>query len=102
MLRITRHDRSSSRVTLRLEGWLVAAWTAVLEHECSDLRASGLGVDIDLSGVGVVDRAGLTLLERLQRQGVEISGGSDIIASILENEGIPVRRRPGRRRPTGA
>lgn len=92
MLRISRHDDSASRVTLKLEGRLVAKWAAVLERECSTLLESGAAVELDLSGVVVLDRAGVAALERLHRAGIEVRGCSDIIASVLESEGVPVRR----------
>ena len=92
MLRITRHDESDTRVTLRLEGRLINAWAELLERECSALIGSVAAVSVDLSGVGFVDRSGVKALQRLHRAGVSIRGCSDLIATILESEGIPIGR----------
>ena len=92
MLRITRHDQSAARVTLRLEGRLVNAWAELLERECSALIGSVAAVGVELSGVGFVDRSGVKTLRRLHRAGVSIRGCSDLLATILESEGIPIGR----------
>jgi len=94
VLRITRYDTPTPAATLRLEGRLVEASAALLEHECSVLRDSLGSVAIDLSGVAVVDRLGVEALQRLHRTGVAIRGCSDLIASILQAEGIRVDPSP--------
>lgn len=93
-LRITREERSGSRATLRLEGRLVTRWAALLEAECSDLLRRRGAVSLDLGDVGFVDRAGVDVLKRLSRAGVEIQCRSGPVASVLEGEGVRVTREP--------
>lgn len=89
-LRITREKGRRSRTRLRLEGRLVEEWTALLKSECLDLLLTRDEVLLDLAGVVFVDRAGVEVLRRLARAGVEIHCPSRLIASVLEGEGVRV------------
>jgi hypothetical protein len=91
-LRITREEGPGSRALLRLEGRVVAEWAALLERECVALLRSRCLVSLDLAGVNFVDRAGLEVLTRLGRAGVEIRCRSGPVASVLEGEGVSVVR----------
>ena len=91
-LRITREESSHRRTRLLLEGSVVGEWTTLLEQECSRLLRSSIAVSIDLTGVGIVDRAAVETLERLSRAGVEIRCRPSAVASVLEGEGIRVTR----------
>ena len=91
-LRITREEEPGSRARLRLEGRLLAEWTAVLERECVGVLRSRGAVSLDLVGVNFVDQAGVDVLGRLCRAGVEIRCHSGPVASVLEGEGIRVTR----------
>jgi hypothetical protein len=95
MLRITREDESRSRATLRLEGTIAGDWTWLLERECTVLLATHSIVSLDLADVSYVDRGGIEILERLSRVGVEIWCRWEPVASVLEGEGVPVRRNFG-------
>jgi len=90
VLRITRQDESGARVTLRLQGRLIGAWAELLERECLPLVGPDAAVGVELSGVAVIDRAGVAALRRLHRVGVSIHGCSELIATILLGEGIPI------------
>jgi hypothetical protein len=94
-LRITREEGSRSRATLRLEGRVVGEWVALLRRECSDLLRSSATVSLDLKGVGFVDRAGVEVLGRLSRAGVEIRCPPGPVASVLSGEGIRVTHDAG-------
>ena len=89
-LRITRKEGSRFRATLKLEGSVVAEWAALLERECTDLRRSRGAVNLDLADVSFVDRAGIEVLDRLCRAGVEIRCPSGAVASVLLGEGVHV------------
>jgi anti-anti-sigma regulatory factor len=91
-LRITSEERSGAGARLRLEGRLVADGAALLERECSGPLRSRGDVSLDLAGVNFVDRAGVDALARLSRAGVEICCCPGAVASVLEGEGIRVRR----------
>ena len=95
MLRITREDESRSRATLRLEGTIAGEWTWLLQKECALLLESHSIVSLDLADVVYVDRGGIEVLERLGRIGVEIWCRWEPVASVLEGEGVRIRRNFG-------
>jgi hypothetical protein len=88
VLRISRDDGRAHGVTLKIDGRLVGAWAALLEHECYDAMREAAEVSVDLSGVAVIDRAAIDALGRLDDAGVAIRGCSDLVRSILAAEGI--------------
>jgi|SoiMethySBSTD1v2_1073268.scaffolds.fasta_scaffold93863_2 anti-anti-sigma regulatory factor len=88
MLRIHRDDVDDHRAVLVLEGRIAGAWAVLLERECEALMKTGLGVDLDLSEVVYIARAGLEALRRLLRAGVRITGCSPLLAAMLAQEGI--------------
>jgi ABC-type nitrate/sulfonate/bicarbonate transport system substrate-binding protein len=56
-------------------------------------------VSLDLADVSYVDRSGIEVLERLSRAGVTIWCRWEPVASVLEGEGVRIRRNfvsPGR------
>jgi anti-anti-sigma regulatory factor len=85
LLRITR--------VLKLEGVLAKHHVGLLERECGKHRNVS-GLVLDLSGVPLVDRSGIEALCRLHAGGVLIRGCSDVVACILEAEGVEVDRSP--------
>jgi anti-anti-sigma regulatory factor len=88
VLRITRDDERSTGVTLKLEGRLIEPWASLLEQECAAAESSGREVRVDLSGVTIVEKAGVEALQRLHRSGVVLAGCSDLVASVLAADGI--------------
>ena len=88
MLRIQRDEVDEHRVVLILEGRIAGAWAALLERECEALIGSGVRVDLDLSEVVYIARAGLEALRRLGEAGVRVTDCSPLIAAMLEQEGI--------------
>ena len=90
MMRITFAQVSDERTTLRLEGSIVAEWSALLARECAGLLHAGVSLTIDLSGVDLVDRLGVETLRRLSRGGVEIRCHYGVVASLLEAEGVRI------------
>jgi anti-anti-sigma regulatory factor len=92
VLRISRHDDGTGTPTLVVEGRLAGASTALLEEECAELLPTAERIVVDLAGVSIVDRSGIAVLSRLQRAGLVIRGCSELLATILEAEGIPIDR----------
>lgn len=92
VLRITRVEAPAHQVTLMLDGRLVDPWAELVERECAAVLESGRAVAVDLSGVAVVDGAGIETLSHLDQAGVPIQGCSELIASILSDEGIHAER----------
>jgi anti-anti-sigma regulatory factor len=92
VLRIQRNDVNARTVTLALQGRIVAEWADLLERECADVMRSKLRVVLDLSEVVFIGRHGVETLGRLGRAGVRFTGCTPLVAAMLEQEGITVRR----------
>jgi anti-anti-sigma regulatory factor len=93
VLRIQRYDVNARTVSLALQGRIVAEWADLLERECAELMRPKLRVVLDLSEVVFIGRYGVEVLGRLGRAGARIIGCTPLIAAMLEQEGIAVRRR---------
>jgi len=90
LLKIMSRNTGQGTGTLKLEGHLAQELVGSLEQECSALHALPGGLTLDLSGVTFVDRTGIQALKRLQGTGCVIRGCSELVASVLETEGIRV------------
>jgi anti-anti-sigma regulatory factor len=89
MLRIQRDELDEHRVVLILEGRIAGAWADLLERECEALMEVGRRVELDLSEVVYIARAGLEALRRLGGAGVRVTDCSPLLAAMLKEEGIP-------------
>jgi ABC-type transporter Mla MlaB component len=83
MLRITRTDDDAGRTLLKLEGKLLAAWTAELTAQAP--RSAGR-LELDLSAVTFVDDAGRAVLLDLISRGATLSGCSGYLSELLHVE----------------
>jgi anti-anti-sigma regulatory factor len=92
VLRIQRSDANAHTVTLVLQGRIVAEWADLLERECAELMRSKSRVVLDLSEVVFIGRYGVEALGRLARAGARVIGCTPLVAAMLEQEGIAVRR----------
>jgi anti-anti-sigma regulatory factor len=102
MLRITREVGPRSETLLRLEGSIVAEWVGLLLRESFAVLRSAGELSLDLSDVHFVDLAGVEVLGRLSRAGVDMCCPSEPVASVLEAEGVRITREEhgvGDRRP---
>ena len=90
MLRIQRHEVNAYRVTLVLQGRIVAEWADLLERECVELMRSKVRVVLDLAEVVFIGRSGLEALVRLDGAGARVIGCTPLIAAMLQQEGITV------------
>ena len=88
MLRINRDFVNEQRVVLTLEGRIAGAWADLLEDECRHWIERGNRVELDLSEVVYIARAGLDALRRLGAAGVRVTACSPLLASVLAQEGI--------------
>ena len=87
MLRITTRKSPDSEVTLVLEGSIVSIWVDLLHMECRHAWDEGAAeLRLDFGGVTYVDRHGAELVQRLQRQGVEVLNCSELIRCIVAVE----------------
>jgi hypothetical protein len=73
---------------VRLEGKLLEPWVEELRSLFAGLEAGALPA-LDLSGLSFVDRPGLEVLQRLERQGVRIKACSPFVAELLGGRGKP-------------
>lgn len=75
MIRISNIAADGARPVLRVEGRIVGPWVDLLEATCRGLGDLGLrGQVLDLSGVTFASPSGLTLLRRLEAEGVAFRG----------------------------
>jgi ABC-type transporter Mla MlaB component len=84
MLRITQVHVSETVVVLRLEGKLLDPWLEELKQVCGRFVGASPLLQLDLSGVSFVDRAGTTYLRTLLGQGVEFTNCSPFVAELLK------------------
>jgi hypothetical protein len=83
MLRITETDASAGRLTLRIEGWIVADSVGELERECQEQLRCGKRVRLDLSRVVYVDAHSAEILRRMTTGEVTIVNQSALIDDLL-------------------
>lgn len=84
MLRITKVTDGPRKVTLKLEGRIVAEWVSLLAKECLDLRAQKMNVLLDCSDVSYVDDNGAEMLRRVMSESVATLGCSGLVDSLLK------------------
>src|ERR1700730_4995830 len=93
MLRITIHE-DGALWRLHLAGRLEGAWVAETENTWRSAPVSGKRVEIDLSEVTWIDRAGRCLLQAMNQAGARfIAKGVAMEALVEEITGKPARRR---------
>lgn len=85
MLRIDRQSDAGQSLALILQGELTGAWVALLQEVCErHLRSIPADqLQLDLGGVGYVNRAGRRLLLQLRELGVELRQCPPLIEAQL-------------------
>jgi len=87
MLRITVHDEES-RWRMQLEGKLAGAWARQAAETWRSANPAGKPVEIDLTGVTVIDDCGLNLLREMKKSGAHLhTRGVKMSAVIGEVDG---------------
>jgi len=99
MLRITVHNDSQS-IRLQLEGRLAAPWLEALD-ECWKRAVANEGqprLEVDLTGLTSIDRAGKASLEAMHRQGAKFIVSDcetkSIVDEILDKAESGLGKRP--------
>jgi anti-anti-sigma regulatory factor len=87
MVRITPIAANGSRVTLKLEGRLLADWVPLLERECQTLTAQHKEVRLDCSAITYMDDQGVEMVRRLRARGIGILHSSAFIDELLDRGG---------------
>ena len=92
MLRITVHDDADGW-RMQLEGKLAAAWAKQAGDTWRSARPAGKPVEIDLTGVTVVDEAGLELLRAMKQSGARFRArGVEMEAVLCDVANAPSRQ----------
>ena len=94
MLRITLHDDDACW-RMQLEGKLAAAWARQAGDTWRAARPAGRPVEIDLTGVTVVDEAGVELLKAMKQSGARFRArGVEMQALLGQMAGAPSAESP--------
>ena len=83
MLRISSEDETGLVVRLKAEGTIKGDWVPLLEAECLCHLGSGRIVELDVSGVGFLDREGAAMVRSLVDKGVRLVGASALVEALL-------------------
>ena len=70
-------------MTLKLEGRIVGEWAGLLEQECLHHLSRQRRIRLDLRAVSFITESSVEVLRGLIGRGVEISGASVLIDSLL-------------------
>jgi hypothetical protein len=87
VLRISSRPQAGSLVRLNAEGTIVGDWVPLLEAECLRHMAARRLVELDLAGVGFVDREGVVMVRSLIGKGVQVVGASALVEALLRRTG---------------
>jgi len=83
VLRISSEDETGLVVRLKAEGTIKGDWVPLLEAECLCHLGSGRIVELDVSGVGFLDREGAAMVRSLVDKGVRLVGASALVEALL-------------------
>ena len=83
VLKITRLSHEVGRLTIKLEGAILAPWVSSVRDACTQRGRRTRRLRLDLAAVTYADAAGAQLLRDLLREGVEIAACSSFLAELL-------------------
>ena len=83
MLRISSEDETGLVVRLKAEGTIRGDWVPLLEVECLCHLDSGRMVELDVTGIGFVDREGAAMVRSLVEKGVRLVGTRALVEALL-------------------
>jgi hypothetical protein len=89
VLRISQAAAAGCPVTLKVEGAIVGHWVPLLEAECLRHLQARKRVELDLAGVGFVDRDGVAMVRSLVAEGIHVVGASALVRALLGWSGAP-------------
>ncbi len=84
MLRISHKRLTADEILLAVEGELMGPWVGELDKTCQPFLGNGRRLELDLTQVVFADRAGVSLLRSLSRQGVGLNC-SAFLAELLRD-----------------
>ena len=89
MLRLTVISQTPEQAVLQIDGWVSGANVTLLEEEGTRLRQEAERLVLDLSGVRVIDPAGLALLQGWSgERRLVLRGASPFVNQLLAAEGL--------------
>ncbi|HEX6616713.1 MAG TPA: STAS domain-containing protein [Gemmatimonadales bacterium] len=83
MLRISTDAEAGAPVRLKVEGEIAGDWVPLLEAECRRHLDARRPVELDLAGVGFVDRKGVAMLQGLLETGVRVARASPLVNALI-------------------
>ena len=83
MLKITGPSRKNRRLTIKLEGQILAPWVSTLRDLCTKRDRCRKRPVLDLADVTYVDAAGAGLLRAFMHEDIEISACSGFVAESV-------------------
>jgi ABC-type transporter Mla MlaB component len=83
VLRISADAEAGAPVRLRFEGEIAADWVPLLEAECRRHLDALRQVELDLAGVGFVDRQGVAMVQGLLARGVRVARASALVNALI-------------------
>lgn len=83
MLRITEILQSADSVTLKVDGWIVSEWVAVLEQECLAWLRAKQEVILDFSDVMFIERNGVAMLKRIACPNIRLINCPKLVDLLL-------------------
>ncbi|HUR96417.1 MAG TPA: hypothetical protein VMY76_17695 [Gemmatimonadales bacterium] len=89
VLRISTRIAEGTPVRLKLEGNLTGEWVVLLQHECRRYLDARETLELDLVGVGFIDRPGVAMVRGLLARNVRLVGASALVDALLGLEGFP-------------
>jgi hypothetical protein len=84
VLRISSEDEMGPVVRLKAEGTIRGDWVPLLEGECLCHLGSHRMVELDVTGIGFVDREGAAMVRSLVDKGVRLVGESALFEALLQ------------------
>ncbi|NKB72433.1 MAG: hypothetical protein GKR89_35600 [Candidatus Latescibacteria bacterium] len=90
MIRITQHTQTNRQTILQIEGDLVGPAVAILAREGWLRLRAGSVLVLDLSGLQIIDEAGVALLQDWAEPVLRLQGASRSIQLLLEGHGLAV------------
>ena len=85
VLRISSRQTEGTPVRLTLEGNITGEWVVLLQDECRRHLAARESLELDLVGVGFIDRAGVALVRGLLARNVRLIGATALVDTLLDS-----------------
>jgi anti-anti-sigma regulatory factor len=88
MLRITLISQDTTDVVLKVEGWIAGDDVDLLACEGNRCLEQSRRLVLALSGVRLIDGAGLALLKQWAGERLALRGAQPFVAALLEEAGL--------------